>query len=466
MPVNPNILNLNETNSLKVNFSPKVIDHNCSTKSFLEKIQKEKRKVFFVTDNNNKFIGAISEGDFRRFVINNGNVPETVYDIINRSAYYISENDLKSLSNTVIDLSKGEIPVLNEQNEIIDFYPNTDSYSLSKNLKLEIVAIAPTRISFAGGGSDLNYWFEKNRGCVVNLAISKYARVSIVRNFTRFVKISSLNTGEKIKLDINDLRSYKEKKLYLVVKCLLKCHLTDGIDINIFCDFEPGTGLGGSSSLTVAIITGLSKLFHLEMSNQKLAEISYDIERNDAGISGGWQDQIAAVNGGLCISNFSALNIKTHKINLSQKYEDYLNSSLFISRIGGSRKSSKIHSSQEAVSKEISYKSKMKSIVELADKCASLIGEEKIDELGKILDEGWHLKKSLGDFISSKEIDERYYQLLNFGAQGGRLLGAGGSGFILVNVDPVRQGDFLNKCKSNLIPIERIEIDTLGARTL
>lgn len=455
-----NIKNLNE------NINQKIIDHNTLTVDFLKKVEEKKRNLFFVINTEGKFLGAISEGDFRRFIIRNGFVPKTISPVINRSAYYIFSNELKTLNRSIIDLSKGEVPVLNNQHEIIEFYPNTSSPALSKNLKSKVVAIAPTRISFAGGGSDLNYWFERNRGCVVNLAISKYARVSIIRNFTKTIRISSLNTSESLELNISDLKLYNNKKLYLIVKCLQKCHLTDGIDIEIFCDFEPGTGLGGSSSLTVAVITALSKLFHFEMSNQKLAEISYDIERNDAGISGGWQDQIAAVNGGLCISNFSAKNIKTHKINLSQKYEDYLNSSLFISRIGGSRKSSKIHTSQEAISKQVSYKSKMKSIVELADKCASLIGEEKIDELGKILDEGWRLKKSLGDFISSKDIDDRYSQLLNFGAQGGRLLGAGGSGFILVNVDPNRQGDFLNKCKSNMFPIERIEIDTLGARTL
>ena len=108
--------------------------------------------------------------------------------MINRSAYYIFSNELKTLNRSIIDLSKGEVPVLNNQHEIIEFYPNTSSPALSKNLKSKVVAIAPTRISFAGGGSDLNYWFERNRGCVVNLAIGKYARVSIIRKFTQTIR--------------------------------------------------------------------------------------------------------------------------------------------------------------------------------------------------------------------------------------------------------------------------------------
>ena len=329
-----------------------------------------------------------------------------------------------------------------------------------------MVAIAPTRISFAGGGSDLSYWFEKERGVVVNLAIGKYARVSAVRNFSDYVKISSLNTDEYLDLKLSDVGSYNDKKLRLVVKCLQRCLLTEGIDLEVFCDFEPGTGLGGSSSLTVAIIKALSELFYFEITNQKLTEICYEIERNDAGISGGWQDQIAAVNGGLCVTNFRHHNIEVHKISLSQKFEDYLNSSLFLSKIGVTRESDTIHREQKNVSNDISYRSKMQAIVELADKSSTLVGEEKIDELGKILHEGWLLKRSLGDFISNPEIDNRYKMLLDFGAQGGRLVGAGGSGFILIVVDPIRQASFLKKCESNSIPIERIKIDTLGARTL
>lgn len=444
----------------------KIIDHNCLSIDFLKRIQEKKSNVFFAIDNNQNFVGAITEGDFRRFVIKNGFVPQTIKKVINKSAYFILENDLKSSNSTIIDTSKGEVPIINDNNKIIDIYPNSVSPTISRNLTTKVVAIAPTRISFAGGGSDLNYWFKNNRGCVVNLAIGKYARVSIIRNFTNYINVSSLNTSEDLRLNLKDLKSYKQKKLFLVIKCLQKFQITDGIDLKIFCDYEPGTGLGGSSSLTVAIIKALSKLFHFELSNKKLVEISYEIERNEAGISGGWQDQIVAINGGLCITNFSSNNINTHKIALTQKYEDYLNSSLFISRIGKSRKSAVIHNSQEAISNQISYHKNMKAIVELADKCASLIGEEKIDELGKILHEGWHLKKNIGEFISNTEVDKRYEILLKFGAQGGRLLGAGASGFILVSVDPSIQGSFLSMCKNHQIPIERIEIDTFGARTI
>ena len=444
----------------------KIISENYSTVDFLKRVQDKKNKLFFVTDGTNKFIGVITEGDFRRFVINNAIVPETIKKIVNRSAKFILEDELKSLYNSVIDLSKGEVPVLNAHGEIIDFYPSSSPTVLNKNVKYKVVAIAPTRISFAGGGSDVNYWFEKQRGAVVNLAIGKYARVAAVRNFSDYIKIYSLNTGETLELKISDLKSYNDEKLCLVVKCLQRCLLSEGIDLEIFCDFGPGTGLGGSSSLTVAIIKALSELFYFQITNQQLTDICYDIERNDAGISGGWQDQIAAVNGGLCVTNFRLNNIEVHKISLSQKFEDYLNSSLFLSKIGTTRKSDTIHRDQKNVSNDLSYRPKMQAIVELADKSSALIGDERIDELGKILHEGWLLKRSLGDFISNPEIDNRYEILLSFGAQGGRLVGAGGSGFILIVVDPIKQASFMKMCETNSIPIERIKIDTLGARTL
>ena len=209
----------------------KIIDHNCLSIDFLKRIQEKKSNVFFAIDNNQNFVGAITEGDFRRFVIKNGFVPQTIKKVINKSAYFILENDLKSSNSTIIDTSKGEVPIINDNNKIIDIYPNSVSPTISRNLTTKVVAIAPTRISFAGGGSDLNYWFKNNRGCVVNLAIGKYARVSIIRNFTNYINVSSLNTSEDLRLNLKDLKSYKQKKLFLVIKCLQKFQITDGIDI-------------------------------------------------------------------------------------------------------------------------------------------------------------------------------------------------------------------------------------------
>lgn len=111
-------------------------------------------------------------------------------------------------------------------------------------------------------------------------------------------------------------------------------------------------------------------------------------------------------------------------------------------------------------------KKKLDRIVALANECAKLLGQDKIENLGEILDKGWQFKKSLGSFISNDVVDKRYDFLLKNGAEGGRLLGAGMSGYILVLVSPEKQLAFLSACHENKIPIERVYLDTEGARVL
>jgi D-glycero-alpha-D-manno-heptose-7-phosphate kinase len=121
---------------------------------------------------------------------------------------------------------------------------------------------------------------------------------------------------------------------------------------------------------------------------------------------------------------------------------------------------------QKKESIAIEYEEKMNRIVALANECAKLLGQGKVEDLGKILDEGWQFKKSLGSFISNDEVDKRYEFLLKNGAEGGRLLGAGMSGYILVLVSPEKQLAFLSACNENEIPIERVYLDIEGARVL
>ena len=131
----------------------------------------------------------------------------------------------------------------------------------------------------------------------------------------------------------------------------------------------------------------------------------------------------------MCITRFLNGNYKTFKIAFSKQNRDILNSQIFLSPIGQNRASNLVHQMQKEESKQEKYSQKMKSIVSLANNCAEYLGQGRFEDLGRILHEGWLLKKSLGEFISNKEIDKRYDLLIQFGAEGGRLLGAGMSGF-------------------------------------
>ena len=356
--------------------------------------------------------------------------------------------------------------MVDKSGALLGIYPNNSPAPTVPASKSIVTAIAPTRVSFAGGGSDLNYWFDDQPGCVVNLAINRFARVTIAKNYSSTCTIRSMNTGEILQLSSSDIPTYRGSKLALVAACLRKCKIKDGLDIDIYSDFEPGTGLGGSSSLVIALVVGLSELSNYKFTRRQLINFCYDIERNLVGISGGWQDQIAAAHGGLCVTYFNEGQFSTHKIELSRRYTDLLSSSLFLVQIGGARESSQIHMQQQKVSSSVAYRRKMKNIVQLAMKCADNIGQEKLENFGEVLHEGWLLKKSLGEFISSPGIDIMYEKMMSFGAAGGRLLGAGKTGFLLIYVLPSKQPSFINKCLKENIKVERINIDSAGARVI
>jgi D-glycero-alpha-D-manno-heptose-7-phosphate kinase len=451
-----------EDKSQKLN---SIIDYNITTIELLSIIDRLKLRTFFVVDTKNTLIGVVTDGDLRRYYIKHGSYPKLIKDCINLKPikYTVEELTKKTLNKFVWGDAK--IPVVGKHNKLVGFYPNSKSDN-SLKAKDKVSVIAPTRVTFAGGGSDLDYWFNENEGCVLNLAIAKYARVNISRNYSSNFNITSYNTDEKISISFLEIDDNKELKLQLIINCIKYFKISDGLNIEIFCDFDPGTGLGGSSSLVTAMIKGLAILFGIEISVKQLIDISYHIEREMTQIRGGWQDQIISAYGGICVTDFSNGTFSTKKIQLATDQIDNLNACLFITKVGGSRNSDKIHREQKAMRDDRSYIKNLQEIVKLAQQCSNDFSHDTIETLGDTLHKGWMHKREIGSFISNKEIDSRYDQIREFGAVGGRLLGAGGSGYLLALVPQDNQLNFLKECSKADIALERLSIDIQGVRTV
>ena len=436
-------------------------------KDFLEKINRTKHKALFVVDEHNALIGTATEGDFRRFFLTHNQAGATVSDFFNRNPISIYENDRSYHDILKYDLTKGAIPVLNSHDEVIDVYdPKKQKSYWSRNLEKSFIAIAPTRISFAGGGSDLSRWFKSEAGLTVNLGIKKYARVHFSTNQDHTISIHSENTGEELLIPVESLMTYKDKKLKIVISVLQKMRISEGLNIKIYCDFEPGTGLGGSSSLTVALIKGLTHLNNHHISAYDMFKLAYECERIDCGIIGGWQDFIPSTFGGLCITHYNKENINVLKLDLDATTLEQTLSNLFMVRVGKIRSSSDVHEKIQKESDTDKYYHTMKQVVSLAEKVVLILGGAETRDLGKILNEGWQAKKEISPHISNPLLDERYEFLLRSGATGGRLLGAGGSGYFLMYVPQSEQPSFCRKLRQVGMDFERIERDTHGARII
>jgi D-glycero-alpha-D-manno-heptose-7-phosphate kinase len=455
-----------KSESMEENFEIRIVSSSMSLGDVLRKFEHTKLKTFYVVENG-FLLGSITEGDVRRHILKHGELPKGVSDCLESDCTreYIDTHGVNK-NRTLINKKFDVIPLVNSENKLIDFIiPNKFSES-NKNFRDKHCAIAPVRISLAGGGSDVNYWFDSHRGKVINIAIAKFARVTLGYNDSNQVNICSLNTGEKLSLDVTELSEYQGVKLNLIVNCLSWAGINDGVDVEIFCDFEPGTGLGGSSALVVACIKACESLQGFTLTARELTKCAYFVERELSGINGGWQDHIISAHGGLCITKFENGDFGTYTLSLDESLVDFFNSCLFLVRVGNSRSSSKIHIEQKESANTSSYEKKMLKIVEIADEFDEMIRQHDFENFGAVLDKGWQLKRSLSASISNLIIDEAYEKLKQFGATGGRLIGAGASGYLLVFVPFKGQLGFLESCKNEKLDVERVKIETSAARTL
>lgn len=331
---------------------------NTSVSEFLRRIEVTKNKFFVVCDIDGTYCGVVTEGDLRRFIIKNKKLPSKVNEFYNKNGYFEFFDEQNTGKTNLFDATKGFVPLLDRSNKFIGLKP--ESVEVSPSLVNSVTCFAPVRISFAGGGSDLEHWWVKNRGRVVNLAIDKYARIRVEKNYSDIVNIQSRNLNKELSCRVSSLHENLGHDLNFIIKCLIGIGIEEGYNIEVFCDFDPGSGLGGSSSLVVCLVKAFSILYRLTLTDRQIIELSYQLERLHCKIEGGWQDFIPAVCGGLNVINFKDNGFKNYKLMISKNEGEYLNNCLFISPIGTSRSSSRIHIKQKKEAKTLNYQNKMK----------------------------------------------------------------------------------------------------------
>ena len=306
-----------------------------------------------------------------------------------------------------------------------------------------VISKTPLRISFCGGGSDLEPYYKINGGCVISTTINKYIYVICKKNFDEEeIKLKYLNNIESI---------YKYKEINNeILKKIIKEYDVHGLEIISTSDIPKGTGLGSSSSFTIGVYNALNEYKNsIKLNPEQLANLAWNLERNIGNKSVGKQDQWAASYGGLNYYQFNKDGtVEVEKLNLDAEILEKLQKNLFIIYVGGEHKSYEILQEQSNRIKRGKGVDSQKEICNLVPilKDALLSGE--IDVLGKVLNDNWRLKKGLASGISNDRFDKIYELALNNGATGGKLLGAGGSGFFLFYVPEKKHERFKAFCKN------------------
>lgn len=286
-----------------------------------------------------------------------------------------------------------------------------------------IIVRAPLRISFVGGGSDLPEFYKHYQGRVISATIDKYVYVAI--------NPAPLLKGISARYSINEnVRSPKNLKNDRIREVMLDLKIEDNMEIGIFSHLPAGTGLGGSSSFTVALIKGLSTYQGLRLDKKEVAETACNIEINLIKEPVGKQDQYAAAFGGFNIFQFNAdETVDVEPLLLDYKNRIDLENHVLMFFTGIYRQASSVLSEQKLnIPQKIET---LNSMVKLVDIFKSRLIKGDFAALGQLLHENWLKKKSLASKVSNKEIDELYETGIKSGAWGGKILGAGGGGCIL-----------------------------------
>jgi len=289
------------------------------------------------------------------------------------------------------------------------------------------------RISFGGGGTDVSPYPEEKGGAILSTTIDKYAYCTLVERKDDSINVKSLDYDVVTKYHVNDEVKY-DGKLDLVKAAIKVLEVKNGFNLFLHSDAPPGSGLGTSSALVVALVGAFKQWLKLPLTDYGIAELAYHIEREEAGIKGGKQDQYAATFGGF---NFIEFLGKTTVVNPLRIKRDTLNEleyRLMLCYTGETRLSAGIIEDQVS-----SYIQKKDDVILALEETKSLASNMKnalllgkLNEFGLLLHEAWCCKKRFSAKMTEPRIDELYEVARQNGAIGGKLLGAGGGGYLLL----------------------------------
>lgn len=294
-------------------------------------------------------------------------------------------------------------------------------------------AKAPLRISFAGGGTDVAPYPEERGGAVLSATIDKYAYASLVPNTNGEIHVHSLDYDVVAKYQVGSPLPY-DGELDLVKAAIQHFDVREGVNLFVHTDAPPGSGLGSSSAVVVALIGVLRHWLRQPVTNYEIAQLAYRIERQDLGVQGGMQDHYAATFGGFNFIEFQASSVVVNPLRIPQSLLNELEYRLLLCYTGKTRLSANILERQIA-----SYVQKREDVVQALDATKATAVELKnallrgrLETFGDLLHQGWELKKRFDSAVSSPQIDEMYEQARKTGALGGKILGAGGGGYLLL----------------------------------
>lgn len=331
-----------------------------------------------------------------------------------------------------------------------------------------IIAMAPMRVSFSGGGTDLPEYYELYGGEVISSTINRYAISSIYPRNDKKIGVFSSDLGaEFIFDDIGSLKRESGKVEALLCGCISRLHSAkmNGFNIYVRSDARPGSGLGGSAAVCVSVLAAVARFNHLTLQVREFCELAFAVEREDLGMACGKQDQWASGFGGFNNLKFSREKVSVKRLDVSYATKLALRAHILffntkITRVDLGIVSAQINSVEACDQDTLGYLNQMKDLCRhLRD--ALLANDMRV--FGRILYEGFLMKIGLNPSVDSGVgASDFINECVDIGAYGGKLLGAGGGGYVLLIAPPECHTACLALAKQFDFDYERFEFDDSG----
>lgn len=305
---------------------------------------------------------------------------------------------------------------------------------------------APLRLGLAGGGSDVSPYSDMYGGLILNATINLYSYCTIQQTNNQKIELVASDLELSCVYDLDNKLPIDGRLDLLkgVFNRLVKDYNIEprSCKITTFSDAPPGSGLGTSSTMVVAIVKAFVEWYHLPLGEYDMAHLAFEIERIDLGLSGGKQDQYAAAFGGFNFMEFLKEDrVIVNPLRIKRWIVDELESSMLLYFTGKSRSSSKIIEDQResALKNRTEKVEAMHRIKHSAIEMKEAILKGDINRIAEVLRTAWEHKKKMADSITNHEINEVMDAALQNGAMAGKVSGAGGGGFIIFILDPVKK---------------------------
>lgn len=439
-----------------------MLRENNSVKEAMQKITKSGIDLILVTDEQKKLLGVLNDKIIKRFILSGGSIEDSAVKAMIRDPVTAKAGEDKGKINDILLTSTRRLPILDELGRVVDV-----EFRVEK-IKPESFPVirgkAPLRISFAGGGTDLPNFFEKYGGVVISATIDKYCHASIAKRADSKIIINS-DLEEEIIINSKKDLTY-DGKLDLVKAIIKMMNPEFGFELYIHNDIPPGRGLGSSASLSVLIISLISYLEGIKHDDHRIAELAYKVEREELKIKGGWQDQYAAITGGFNFMEFNGDKILIYPLRIKEEIINELNNRFILCYVGRPHSSGEIHKNIEqsfTINQEtiVTNLSELKKIAVEIKEC---LLTNDLDRIGQLLHESWENKRKIDKSVSNETIDKIYEMGIKNGAVGGKLLGAGGGGYILFFCMPQKRNSLTRALQKNGYEMLNFNFDFKGTQ--